>query len=699
MSATLNWPELNAPVRYLKGIGPARAEVLGRVGVVSILDLLYYFPRTYQDRTQFRLISTLRDGEMATILGSIRRISETRPRRGLHLLKVLISDGKGQIEAVWFNQPYLKKQFTPGADLILSGRVSRRFGPIQLTAPDWELVDEDNDSLHSGRIVPIYPLTAGLTQRALRRKMKEIVDQIAPQVPEFLPTHLVVTQGLLPLPIALRQIHFPDLQDGLEKARKRFLFEELFLLQLGFARRWKERKSQKGISFRTEGDLVQRFLSELPFALTDGQQQSLQEIEQDMHSSRPMNRLLQGEVGSGKTVLAAYAMLVAVQNGYQAALMAPTEILAGQHYLVLQQLFRNLPIQVALLTAGRKGAQRVRLREELEDGSIQILIGTHALLEEGVNFRRLGLVVIDEQHKFGVMQRKILKEKAENPDVLVLTATPIPRSLALTLYGDFDLSTIRGLPANRQPITTYLVSGERKTEVYQFIRREVQTGRQVYIVCPRIESKEGEDERGEAAAATKLKEELQRDVFPEFHLGLLHGRMTTTDKDRVMADFKDNQIQILVSTTVIEVGIDVANATLIAILDADRFGLAQLHQLRGRVGRGCYKSYCVLMANPKSEEAMQRLDVMVRSNDGFVISSEDLKIRGPGEFFGTLQHGAFQLRFADLFDPTTYAVLDQCRQIAFDLAQRPPSEWRQFPLLEKMLQRRFPFDGQRVDVS
>lgn len=697
MNQTLSWQELKSPVQYVKGIGPSRAKTLAKAGVNTCLDLLYYFPRTYQDRTQFSLIPFLKDGEVATVKARVVSVQETKPRPGLHLLKVIISDGRGRAEAVWFNQPFLKKQFASGQEVIFSGRVSRRFGPIQFSNPDWEILDEDKDPLHTGRIVPIYPLSGNLTQRAFRRKMKDIIDAYAPKVPEFLPPSFLAKFGLMPLNMALTQVHFPESQDYLKEARKRFIYEELFLLQLGFALRWKEKKTKGGISFKTEGPLTEKFLKSLPFKLTEGQAQALEEIKKDMRSPRPMNRLLQGEVGSGKTVIACYAMLVAVQNGYQAALMAPTEILAGQHFMVLEELLKDFSINLALITSGMRKNQREEMRGALKEGKIDIAVGTHALLQEEVSFKRLGLAVIDEQHRFGVMQRKILKEKGLSPDVLVLTATPIPRSLALTIYGDFDISTIRGLPVGRQPITTYLVNTSRAKDVYNFVRREIAKGRQAYIVCPLIGSEE--DENLAAQAALKLKEELEKEVFPDLHLGLLHGRMSHQEKEEVMRLFKDNQIQVLVSTSVIEVGIDVPNATVMVIWNAERFGLAQLHQLRGRVGRGSHKSYCILLADPKNEDALKRLDVMVRTNDGFLISAEDLKIRGPGEFFGLEQHGAPELKVTDLFSPETQKYLEDCREQAFFYAEEGQGLFRKFPLLSAMMEERFPFNSQFAEVG
>lgn len=697
MNQTLSWQELKSPVQYVKGIGPSRAKTLAKAGVNTCLDLLYYFPRTYQDRTQFSLIPFLKDGEVATVKARVVSVQETKPRPGLHLLKVIISDGRGRAEAVWFNQPFLKKQFASGQEVIFSGRVSRRFGPIQFSNPDWEILDEDKDPLHTGRIVPIYPLSGNLTQRAFRRKMKDIIDAYAPKVPEFLPPSFLAKFGLMPLNMALTQVHFPESQDYLKEARKRFIYEELFLLQLGFALRWKEKKTKGGISFKTEGPLTEKFLKSLPFKLTEGQAQALEEIKKDMRSPRPMNRLLQGEVGSGKTVIACYAMLVAVQNGYQAALMAPTEILAGQHFMVLEELLKDFSINLALITSGTRKNQREEVRGALKEGKIDIAVGTHALLQEEVSFKRLGLAVIDEQHRFGVMQRKILKEKGLSPDVLVLTATPIPRSLALTIYGDFDISTIRGLPVGRQPITTYLVNTSRAKDVYNFVRREIAKGRQAYIVCPLIGSEE--DENLAAQAALKLKEELEKEVFPDLHLGLLHGRMSHQEKEEVMRLFKDNQIQVLVSTSVIEVGIDVPNATVMVIWNAERFGLAQLHQLRGRVGRGSHKSYCILLADPKNEDALKRLDVMVRTNDGFLISAEDLKIRGPGEFFGLEQHGAPELKVTDLFSPETQKYLEDCREQAFFYAEEGQGLFRKFPLLSAMMEERFPFNSQFAEVG
>jgi ATP-dependent DNA helicase RecG len=659
---------LGTELQYLKGVGPQRGRLLAKLGLSTVEDALFHLPLRHEDRSQILPLRSVTPGEFRTCAGTIRGVSPPPRGRSRAPLSVLLGDGTGFLSAVWFNQGYLERVFQRGQRLIVHGKVGRYGGgPLQIQVKDYEIVEDGEDeTLHTGRLVPVYRLTQGLTQRPVRSLMKRLVDGYVHLVEEPLPEALRARQRLLPIRAALAAGHFPQSAEEQEAGRRRLVFDDFFLLQVGLAIRRQRLGRQRGIAMNPAGALCRRLLQALPFRLTPAQERVWREIRTDMAEPYPMNRLLQGDVGSGKTVIAALAVLTALESDYQAAFMAPTEILAEQHLLTLTALLRPLGVEVALLTNAVKGKARAGIVAAVASGDLRCVVGTHALVQEGVRFRRLGLAVVDEQHRFGVAQRASLRGKGESPDVLVMTATPIPRTLALTLYGDLDVSVLDELPPGRKPVVTVARPEARRAPIYQFLREQVSEGRQVYVVCPLVEESEASDLR----AATEMADRLQRAVFPDLRIGLLHGRLGFADKERVMREFKDGAIDVLVSTTVIEVGIDVPNASVMLVEHAERFGLSQLHQLRGRVGRGPWKSYCILLSAARSDDARRRIAAMTATNDGFKIAEADLALRGPGDFFGTRQSGLPEFLVADLLRDA--ARLEEAQREAIALVQRDP---------------------------
>ncbi len=651
-------PDASQNIRYLKGVGPKKAETLKQIGINTVEDILYYLPRRYEDRRVFTLIRDLKAGEFQAIKGRVLASGVYRTKKGRNVFRMALGDRTGVIYCVWFNQPFLKKIFKNSRNVIVYGKVER-YDRLQINHPEYEFINENADPVSMGKIVPVYPVTEDVSQRYMRILTHEAIGSFAVSVKEALPSNIRARNRLVDLGFAVRNIHYPASFENLERAYKRLVFEEFFILQSALALKKKDVKtSLPGVRHRLDARLIDSFRGLFSFELTGAQLKAINEIQVDMASARPMNRLLEGDVGSGKTAVAIYALLLTVQNGYQAAVMAPTEILARQHYINMCELLMPLGVNVRLLVSGLKDAKKIEIKEEIKKGLADIVIGTHAVIWEDVAFRKLALAVIDEQHKFGVTQRRLLVKKGENPDVLIMTATPIPRTLALTVYGDLDISVIRELPGGRYPIATYCVEEEKRQSVYQFVRGEIKKGRQAYIVYPLIKSAE--------AMYSKLREE----VFPDLTLGLLHGRMPSAEKSGIMEKFKNKKIDILVSTTVIEVGIDIPNASCMVIENAERFGLSQLHQLRGRIGRGDYLSYCILPGNPKTESAKKRFDTLTGTQDGFKVAEEDLGIRGPGEFFGTRQHGLPELRFGNIVKD--FEIMEQARAEAFRLVAEDP---------------------------
>jgi ATP-dependent DNA helicase RecG len=659
---------LAAPLQFLTGVGPQRAKLLGRLGLSTVEDALFYFPARHEDRSHLIPLRRMTPGEARTAAGIVAGISPAPRGRPRVPLQVLLRDASGFLNAIWFNQPYLERVFKRGQRLIVHGKVQPYGrGPLQMHVNDFEIIEECADEpLHAGRLVPIYSLTQGLSQRPMRTLIKRLVEGYADEVDEPLPESLRARRRFLPVSTALKAAHFPGNEADLAAARRRLVFDDFLLLQLGLAIRRQREGRQRGITMNPPGALSQRLLGSLPYALTRAQERVWREIRGDMAQPYPMNRLLQGDVGSGKTIVATLAILTAIESGYQAAFMAPTEILAEQHLMTLRGLLDPLEVRLELLTNAVRSKARERLLAATADGTVGCVVGTHALVQEGVRFKRLGLCVVDEQHRFGVAQRATLRDKGERPDVLVMTATPIPRTLALTLYGDLDLSVLDELPPGRKPVVTVARPEAKRRRIYEFLRGEIAAGRQVYVVCPLVDESEASDLR----AATEMAERLGRDVFPDLRVGLLHGRMSSQDKERIMGEFKAGTLHILVSTTVIEVGIDVPNASVMLVEHAERFGLSQLHQLRGRVGRGPFKSYCILLGATASADARRRIAAMTGTNDGFKIAEVDLSVRGPGDFFGTRQSGLPEFRVADLVRDG--AVLEEARQDALALVARDP---------------------------
>jgi ATP-dependent DNA helicase RecG len=666
---------------YVKGVGPARAEFLEAKGLRVVADLLTYAPFRYEDRRNVKPISRLAPGEMATVVATLYSAGSTRfHRRRLGMFEAEFRDQSGgRLRAKWFHGAYLANILVPGLTVALYGKVENDgySSALSMMHPEYEILPEEDAaeaSLHSARIVPIYEAAGKVTTRAFRILTHRVLTSIAP-VDDALPAMIREKFKLEAAWTAIQHLHFPPPDTDLRTlnafrspAHLRLIFEEFFWLECGLAVKRSNAKLAQGIPFVLADSIREKIKTMLPFKPTRAQKRVLGEIASDMASPQPMNRLLQGDVGSGKTLVAAEAAVIAIENGYQVALLAPTEILATQHYLYFRRLFQKLGYAVVLLTGSHTAGEKAKLKRLISGGHAQLVIGTHALLEEDVSFHRLGLAVVDEQHRFGVMQRLGLLEKGARPDVLVMTATPIPRTLALTIYGDLDTSVIDELPPGRKPIVTRLVNQDRIDQVWRFVAERIASGQQAYVVYPVIE----ESETQAMKAATKMHEHLTANVFPGIEVGLLHGRMKPDDKEAVMTRFLKGLTKVLVSTTVIEVGVDVANATVMVIEDAERFGLAQLHQLRGRVGRGADQSYCILVTGKLNDTARQRVQTLVKSNDGFHIAEMDLKLRGPGEFFGTRQSGLPSLRIADIVRDREW--LEIARSEALSFIANPPSQ-------------------------
>ncbi len=677
--------QADTPLRYVKGIGPRRAEKLEASGVETVEDLLYVLPFRWEDRRAFATVAELgllqRESTLEVEVASSRLI-RTR-KRGFTIFEAVLRDGSGEITAVWYNQPYLARVFVAGRRAVVFGRaaISRYKKRLVLENPDYELLEEeDREGIHTGRIVPVYRKLGELSSRMLRVIQHRVLEGLGERaLAETVPPDVGPPEGRIARLEALRQTHFPppqtrldDLAERRTAAQRQLAFEEIFLLQLALAlRRHGLRQQRRGTAYELTDALCTKLGRLLPFKLTAAQRRVLKEIGRDLESTHPMNRLLQGDVGSGKTIVALLTMLVAVENGFQAALMVPTEILAEQHYRTLSSILavEGISYRMAVLTGSLRAAARRRVLTSVRTGQADIVVGTHALFEAGVEFRKLGLVVVDEQHRFGVLQRAALAAKGARPDVLVMTATPIPRSLALTVYGDLDVSVIDELPPGRTPIKTVVRGESDRPRVQDGIRRAIAAGRQAYVVVPLVE----ETEKSDLKAATAMAEQLRSEVFPDLEVGMVHGRMRPEDKDRVMQRFVAGEVQVLVATTVIEVGVDVPNATVMVVEHAERFGLSQLHQLRGRVGRGSAKSYCVLMAGDggHGREAAERLAVMEQTGDGFRIAEKDLELRGPGAVFGTQQHGLSDLQFLAVVLRAP-ELLESARNAAQRLVGREP---------------------------
>lgn len=710
---------LSTEVQFLKGVGPRNAVALAKAGLRTVGDVLYHLPRRYEDRRHLPPIGRLQPGQWATVRGRLAHVEARPTNRGMVILKAIIRDGTGQVALTWFNQPWIGRILEKHeGDILAYGQVKETQYGYEIAGPEWELITEDDDPEDFARIVPVYPLTEGLSQKVVRRAAKSAVEYYLDIVQDPLPEPLRRKQGLRDLRWCLGQIHEPESEQDRLEARRRLVFEEFFYLQIALAFRRAETRQELGISFPIQQLLEGTFEPEvtpeakpkktatgrsaaqavvelpthpthlfeaeqrakhegeplwdqihhmLPFELTDAQRRVVQEVWADMERPHPMNRLVQGDVGSGKTAVAACCMLAAVRSGYQAALMAPTEILAEQHATNLRRLFEPLGIEVELLVGKLTASQKKKAAERTSQGLAHIAVGTHALIQEGVGFHRLGLIIVDEQHRFGVLQRKALRDKGlGNPDVLVMTATPIPRTLTMTLYGDLELSVIDQLPPGRKPIKTHWKLPFEREAVYRSVRKLIDDGRQAYFVCPMV----SESEKMLSQAAEELHYRLSNTVYEDLRVGLLHGQMKARDKEDVMERFRRHEIDILVSTTVIEVGVDVPNSSVMVIEDANRFGLSQLHQLRGRVGRGGHQSFCVLIADAKSEEARTRMEVMVETSDGFRIAEEDLKLRGPGELAGTKQSGNLDFKIADLVQDGK--MLEVARQAAIEAIEADP---------------------------
>ena len=701
---------LSAPVTVLPGVGPKHALTLERLGLRTLRDMLYYLPRRYDDYSRLKSINRLWYGEEVTVIGTVQSINSRFIRSNrFQIVEAVVQDGTGALRLNWFNQAWIGKRLRPGTHIVISGKIDQYLGRLVMNNPDWEPLEQQQ--LSTNRIVPVYSLTANITQRWLRRMLNGVVEYWAPRIPDMLPPDLRRSAGIIPISQALLQTHFPDSWDDLKAARYRLAFDEIFLLQLGVLRQKKSWEERTARSFQVDRSWLETQVARLPFPLTGAQQRALDDISRDLASGKPMNRLLQGDVGSGKTVVAAFAAVIVMVENTQAAFMAPTSILAEQHFRNMQKLLASpfqpqpanegepgldldppeteqppvpalfQPDEIRLMIGATPEAEKQEIRAGLADGRIKMVIGTHALIEDPVQFADLQLAIIDEQHRFGVDQRAALRSKGTSPHLLVMTATPIPRSLALTVYGDLDLSVMDEMPPGRKAVDTFVIMPLERERVYNLIRSQVTAGRQAFIIYPLVE----ESENSEAKAAVEEHARLQAEVFPQLQAGLLHGRMKPEDKDQVMTHFRDGEYNILVSTSVVEVGVDIPNATVMVIEGANRFGLAQLHQFRGRVGRGSEKSYCILIPDTNDEAENERLKVMVETNDGFILAERDLEQRGPGSFLGTRQSGFSELQMAKLTD--VLLIENVRRHVQVLMEQNPDLNGTEFAALNAAFER------------
>lgn len=680
--------DLLKDVKYIKGVGPERVKSLNKLGIYTLEDLITYYPRTYEDRSKAKKMDELENGEEGLIEAiCVSRISEIRIRKNMTIYKLIVRDETATCEITWFNMPYLKTKFKIGNRYKFFGKVKRTASKIEMNSPIFE---EAENSINTGKIIPIYPSIYELTQNTLKNIMNNGIKMVYGNLGETLPEYLLKEYNLIDINKAIKNIHFPENFEEYNKARQRLVFEELLILQLALLKlKNSYAVDETGIAFNKNVH-ISDVINTLPFKLTRAQTKVLEEIDSDMESAKPMNRLLQGDVGCGKTAVSIIASYKAVKSGYQVAIMAPTAILAKQHLENFRKMLGQFNINCELLVSGLTKKQKEDILERLKAGEIDILIGTHALLEDNVEFKKLGFVVTDEQHRFGVRQRAKISSKGTNPDVLVMTATPIPRTLALILYGDLDISIINELPPNRQKIDTFAVRQNMEDRVNNFIKTQINEGRQAYIVCPLVE----ENEEIEAKSVLELAEKYKNQTFKEYKVEYMHGKLKPAEKDAIMEDFKNGEIDILISTTVIEVGVDVPNANIMIIENAERFGLATLHQLRGRVGRGTYKSYCILKYKGKSDVIKQRMEIMTKTNDGFVVSEKDLELRGSGEFFGTKQHGIPEFKIANLFEDIE--TLKSVQSVAIKIIEEDSKlESEKNARLKKQVDDKF---GKRVEI-
>ena len=675
--------DLKQSVQFIKGVGPSRVKLLNILGVYTIEDLISYYPRTYEYRTKITKIAELQDGQSAMIEAvTTSGASTARLRRNMTITKVIVEDDTGRALISWFNQDYVKTRIHAKEKYRFFGRVSKKSGITEFNSP---VFDAENEHKNTGKIVPVYPTTKGLNQTSIRQAIENALALVNEKIEESLPEYIVKQYNLMSLEDATKQIHFPSNMEKFTLARKRLAFEELLTFQLALLSLKTQYDNEiRGIKY-DENVKMSDVINTLPFRLTKAQLRVLEEIDRDMESEKPMNRLLQGDVGSGKTIVAMISAYKAVKSGYQVAVMAPTTILATQHLENFNKILSSFGIKSELLISSLTKKQKQIVLAKLKSGEIDIIIGTHALLQENVEFKKLGLVVTDEQHRFGVKQRSIIAGKGNNPDVLVMTATPIPRTLAIVVYGDLDISIIDELPPNRKKIDTLAVRENMTARIVEFIKKNVDEGRQAYIVCPFVEDNEDMEN---VKSIEKLAKTYKDDIFKDYKVEILHGKMKPKEKDQVMQDFKDNKISILISTTVIEVGVDVPNANIMVIENAERFGLAQLHQLRGRVGRGEYKSYCILKYNGNSDLIRQRMETMTATDDGFKIAEKDLELRGSGEFFGTKQHGLPEFKIANIFDAEDIKILKLVQELAIKIeAEDSKLENEKNKKLKKMVTR------------